>query len=295
MGDGLVNFAARLLLSGARLMPYERRVPFVGWVVSRLVAPLAGWDRRVRANLKHTCPDLPEAEIRRLIRAVPDNAGRTLIEIYSGQDFIDRVKDIPLTGPGVKILAEAHSAGMPAILVTGHFGNYDAPRAALIAKGYRLGALYRPMANPGFNAHYVAAISKIGTPVFPSERRGMGEFLRYLRSGAMAGILFDIYAESGAPVTFFGQIAPTAVSAAELALKYGAPMIPIFGVRKDNGLDFEIVVEMPIPASDLNTMTQAFNDRLEAQVRQNMGQWFWIHRRWKPERQRSLAAAKMGP
>ena len=29
-------------------------------------------------------------------------------------------------------------------------------------------------------------------------------------------------------------------------------------------------------------MTQDLNDGLEALVREHMGQWFWIHRRWKP-------------
>ncbi|MFN3208955.1 MAG: hypothetical protein ACE369_08140 [Roseovarius sp.] len=28
-------------------------------------------------------------------------------------------------------------------------------------------------------------------------------------------------------------------------------------------------------------MTREFNARLEAAVRDNMEQWFWIHRRWK--------------
>ena len=28
-------------------------------------------------------------------------------------------------------------------------------------------------------------------------------------------------------------------------------------------------------------MTQEFNNRLEAQIRAHMDQWFWIHRRWK--------------
>ena len=36
-----------------------------------------------------------------------------------------------------------------------------------------------------------------------------------------------------------------------------------------------------IAHSDPVTMTQQINDRLEAQVRQHMEQWFWIHRRWK--------------
>jgi len=160
------------------------------------------------------------------MREVPDNAGRTLIEIYSGQKFIDRVKDLPLEGPGAAALEEAHRAGRPVILVTGHFGNYDAPRAALIA------------------------------------------------AGGMTGFLVDQHMRHGAPLTFFGHKAHTALSAAEMALKYDALLVP-------NGLDFRILVDAPIPHSDPETMTQALNDSLESLVREHMGQWFWIHRRWK--------------
>lgn len=293
--DFTVNILARGLLGGALLLPYALRVRLVGWVVSRVVAPLAGWDARIRANLTHVMPDLDPAEVRRLTRAVPQNAGRTLMEIYSGAQFSDRVRDVPLSGPGATTLKAAHEAGHSVILVTGHFGNYDAPRAALIARGYRVGALYRAMSNTAFNTHYVQAISTIGNPVFPSDRKGFVDLLKFIKSGAMAGFLIDIYAEPGAPLGFFGKPAPTATSAAELALKYNAPLVPVYGIRKENGLDFEIVVEEPIPPSDPETMTQALNDSLEALVRQHMEQWFWIHRRWKPERQRDLAAAKMAP
>lgn len=295
ISDFTVNIMARGLLGGALLLPYGVRVRLVGWVVSRVVAPLAGWNGRIRANLAHVMPDLDPAEVRRLMRAVPDNAGRTLMEIYSGAQFSDRVRNVPLSGAGASALSAAHEAGQSVILVTGHFGNYDAPRAALIARGYRVGALYRPMSNTAFNAHYVQAISTIGDPVFPSDRKGFVDLLKFIKSGAMAGFLIDIYAEPGAPLGFFGKPAPTATSAAELALKYNAPLVPVYGIRKENGLDFEIVVEQPIPPSDPQTMTQALNDSLEAHVRQHMEQWFWIHRRWKPARQRDLAAAKMAP
>ena len=58
-------------------------------------------------------------------------------------------------------------------------------------------------------------------------------------------------------------------------------MVPGYATRRDNGIDFDLVVEAPIPHSDAVTMTQALNDSLEAAVRANMDQWFWIHRRWK--------------
>ncbi|HQU70330.1 MAG TPA: lysophospholipid acyltransferase family protein [Albidovulum sp.] len=279
--DRMVDRAFRALLWCALRLPYRLRVPVAGWVISRLVAPLAGYSRRVRENLALVCPDLSKAEVRRLVRAVPDNVGRTTIELYSGKDFVDRIRDLPLTGPGAAALEAAHAAGRPVILATGHFGNYDVARGALVARGYSVGGLYKPMANPLFNEHYVAAISKIGKPLFPRGPRGLSDMVRFLKSGGMLGIVMDQRMIRGIPATFFGIRALTATSAADLALKYGADLIPIYGIRRPDGLNFDIHVENPIPHSNAATMTQAVNDNLEALVRQHMEQWFWIHRRWK--------------
>ena len=41
-------------------------------------------------------------------------------------------------------------------------------------------------------------------------------------------------------------------------------------------------MQAEIPHGDPVEMTQQVNDGLEALVRAHMGQWFWIHRRWKP-------------
>ena len=278
----ITNAAFRGLIALARMLPYERRVPMAGWVVSRVVAPLAGWRKRVRDNLALTFPDMPSDEVERLVLAVPENVGRTMIEMYSGREFVDRVKDLQVTGPGAEALEKANREGRPVILATGHFGNYDVARANLIARGYNVGGLYRPMQNPLFNAHYLDTISAIGTPLFARGREGMGQMLRFLKSGGMLGILVDQHMRHGEALEFLGHPALTATSAADLALKYGADLIPVYGIRQPDGLSFEILAEAPIPHGDPLEMTQAINHSLERLVRDHMGQWFWIHRRWKP-------------
>ncbi|MBN2630746.1 MAG: lysophospholipid acyltransferase family protein [Rhodobacteraceae bacterium] len=276
--DRTIRTALWLLLA----LPYRWRVPLCGWVVARIVAPLAGWPKRIRDNLALTLPDLPVAQIHDMVDRVPDNIGRTLIEIYSGPEFIARATSLPLTGAGVAALEAAHAAGRPVILATGHFGNYDAVRAALIARGYPLGALYRPMSNPYFNAHYVRAISMIGQPVFERGRHGMAQMLRHLRAGGMLGILPDQRIGSGVKLLFFGQEALTALSAADMALKYGAELIPTYAIRQPDGLSFQITVDAPIAKASPEAMTQALNDNLEALIRKHPAQWLWVHRRWKP-------------
>jgi KDO2-lipid IV(A) lauroyltransferase len=263
-------------------LPYSWRVPLCGWIMGRIIGSLAGYDRRVRENLARILPDLPESEVRRLMRAVPNNVGRTVIEMFSGEELIARAMKHPLGGPGLSALDKAIAARRPIIVVSGHFGNHDAGRAALIRRGYPFGGLYRPMVNPWFNERYVQAISRLGTPLFPRDKRGMAAMIRFLREGGMLGLLIDQHMSHGARLSFFGHDAMTALSAAEMAIKYDALLIPIYAIRLENGLDFRIVVEEPIARGTPEEMTQALNDSLEALVRQHLDQWLWIHRRWKP-------------
>jgi len=281
------NLAIKAVIGLALLLPYTLRVRFMGWMMSSVVAPIAGWRKRVRDNLKLTLPDMPKAQVERLTRQVPNNFGRSLIEIYSGDQFKNRVKDIAFQGPGVAALADAKETGRPVILVTGHFGNYDAPRAALIARGYPVGGLYNPMSNAFFNDQYVAAISGLGTPVFERSRNGLAKMVRFLKGGGIVGMVADHYMRHGVPVDFMGHPAYTALSAAEMAIKYDALVVPIYGRRQPDGLGFDIIVDAPIPHGDPLVMTRAMNASLEKLIHENPEQWFWIHRRWKtpPEAQ----------
>ena len=288
------NAVLRAAIGLALLLPHRVRVPLFGFL-GRAAAPLAGYHRRIRENLAHVLPDLPEAEVRTLCRAVPDNALRTLIENYATRDLMATGSRTPVTGPGLPAMEAARAKGQPILFVGAHFGNYEVPRAALIARGWKVSGLYRSMENRYFNAHYVRTMEALGPPVFPRGRRGTAGLVRYLSQGGAAVLLIDQYFRQGAALDFFGKPAPTALSAAELALKYGALLVPFYGIRQPDGLRFEAVFEAPIPHSDPWTMTQAVNDSLEARVRAHMGQWFWIHRRWKPGRQARYPATRNRP
>ncbi|WP_134679345.1 lysophospholipid acyltransferase family protein [Paracoccus ravus] len=280
--DRIANGAFLAIMGLARILPYARRVPATGWFFAHVIAPVAGWRRRIRANLAKARPDLTEAEIRDLTRAVPDNAGRSLAEIYSGEEFIRRIHDAdPLCGPGLPALEQAAAEGRPVILAVAHFGNYDAMRAALTGRGWPVGALYRPMNNEAFNRHYIPAMQAIAEPMFPRGRSGLAAMLRFLKGGGWLSLGYDQFDGNGASLRFFGLPTKTVLTPAELALRYDALILPIAGIRQPDGLSFRVEVGEPIPHSDAETMMQSLNDHLEAQVRDHMEQWFWIHRRWK--------------
>ncbi|GFE50553.1 lauroyl acyltransferase [Roseobacter cerasinus] len=265
------------------LLPYRIRVPVSGWVLAHVAGPLIGYRQRVRDNLGLIFPEMPDAEKERLARAVPNQIGRTLAELFSPRDLIKTAAQTPVTGAGVAAIEDARQAGRPIILVSGHFGNYDVVRSVLIQRGYQVGGLYRAMNYRGFNDFYVSRIAQVGTPLFLRGRRGMGEMVKFLKSGNTIALLIDQHMSAGAPLKFFGHTAYTALSAAELALRYNALLVPCYGVRQPDGVSFEVVIEDPVPHGTPEDMTQALNDSLERQVCAHMEQWLWVHRRWKSQ------------
>lgn len=282
-GHFLSDAAVRGMIALALRLPYKARLKFFGGFMRRVVGPLAGYRKRALENLALVFPDMPPDARLKIANACLDNAGRSFIENYSARDFPARMANATPHGPGLQALEEARASGRAAILVTGHFGNYEATRAALVARGFDIGGLYRDMANPYFNAHYVRTMQAFGGPVFAQGRRGTAGFVRHLKDGGQLVLLFDQHVFEAPALDFLGHKANTALSAAELALRYDALLVPFYGIRQPDGISFECVLEAPIRHSDALSMTQAINDGLSARIRENPEQWFWVHRRWRAQ------------
>lgn len=295
IGDRLTDLALRGLIQGLRLIPYAKRVGLMGWVMRRLLGPMAGYRNRALTNLARIYPEMPAQKREEIADASLDNFGRTLIENYSGTELAARLHSTLPQGPGLAALQAAVAAGRPVIFVTAHIGNYEAPRHVLTRLGHSIGGIYRAMGNPWFNAHYVTTLEEVSGPVF-ERGRGTAGFVRHLRKGGLAAILFDVHDTNGTPLPFLGETAMTSTSAAELALRYKADVIPYFGIRRANGLDFDIHLEAPIPHGEPLEMMAAMTARLEAHIAATPGQWFWVHRRWKPQkaRRKRVAEAQSG-
>lgn len=283
-GHYVSNLAIVGVIRLALLLPYRLRIPFIGKMVERVIGPLAGYRRSALNNLALVWPDMPDQKRAQIAARCLNNVGRTFIENYSAEDFPERMASNTLTGEGVAPLNAAVAANRPVILVTGHYGNYEAVRATLVAQGLNIGGLYRDMKNPYFNAHYVKTMEAFGGPVFPQGRRGTAGFVRHLKEGGQLVLLFDQHVFGAPSFDFLGHPANTATSAADLALRYNALLIPFYGIRQPDGLTFETVLEAPVPPTDATTMTQAITDSLAARVKTDPTQWFWVHRRWRPKK-----------
>lgn len=279
------NYLAAKLIQAVllllRALPYRQRIALGGIFFERVVSPLSGNHKRIMANLDLIVPDMPKAEKECIARGVPNNIGRTLTELFFPDEFLEVIKDAPVYGPGLDALIQARKAGRSVILVSGHIGNYDVIRGNVVRLGYPIGSLYKPMRNGYFNDYYLASISKIGAPMFPTIGKGMGEMTRHLRQGGMIALMMDQHMKTGEPLNFMGKIAYTPISAPKMALKYDAVLLPCFSTRAPDGIHHVMHMEAPIEHGDPLVMAQKMNDLLERHVWENMDQWLWTHRRWK--------------
>lgn len=278
--DWMTDAMFRGIIAALMKLPYEKRVPAMGRIMARALAPLAGYQKRAETHLALIYPDMPASDRKAIARACCDNFGRTIIENYSWPELGKRMAQVTPGGAGLDALQEAAAQNRPVIFATGHFGNHEAARHLLTAKDYTVGGFYRPMNNPFFNAHYVDTMSAWGGPVFAKGKQGTLGFVRHLRGGGMGTIFIDVAAREEV-LPFLGHPARTSLSAAKMALRLDALILPYFAIRQADGLSFKVEVEAPIPHGDPRDMTLEMNARLEEQITRNPAQWFWVHRRWK--------------
>jgi KDO2-lipid IV(A) lauroyltransferase len=274
----LQGAALRVLLALISGLSMPRRRAVVGAVTTLLARwpPLA---RRAGENLALVWPDRPESERRAIARAAARNAGRTLTGIWFNADLAREVAGLPAEGPGLETLRAARAAGKGAVIVSGHFGQWEVIRHVLRREGLETGALYRPNNNPHYEPIFRAGIERGGQPIVPRGREGMRDLIRHLRGGGFMAILMDQDVRGGPLLPFLGVPARTSLSAAELALRYDVPLVPAFAPWE--GGRPRVVIEAPIPRSDPETMMLDFNGRLGSWVERHPSQWHWLHRRWK--------------
>jgi len=261
------------------------------WLFSLWFAHVAAWftgqRRRIRANLDRVLDDLPARERRRIARASARTIGRVYAEMASPLGLIRAVGTPPLEGPGVAALRAAEAEGRACIFASAHLANHFACIVALKANGIEAGILYREVGNRLKNRMYNRAMTRFDQPLLRLGRRQDKRYQRnlaklsgFLRQGRHVGLLLDQRIRDGARLRFFGRRAWTSVAIADLALRHGAVMIPSRAIRQPDGISFRFWMDAPIPPTTPERMMQAYNDLVEAWIREHPEQWFWDIRRW---------------
>ncbi len=280
----LEYFPVLALLSIARLIPFRIRGKVFAAIGGFAVSNLSGARKRVVNGLSRVFPELAPEEVKRITRDVGRNTAQTLSEILMNSDYKKRRHLFTATGPGLAVLEQARDAGKGAIIVSAHFGQWEAIRHHLAMNDMETGAVYRENNNPLYERRFRHAIEQGGSPIVARSPKGNMKMVRHLRSGGFFALLVDQKYLVGKLVPFMGVDAMTTTAPAELALRYDLPLVPAFATRQANGMDIVIEYEEPIKPSDVMKMTTDINERIGDRIKKNPEQWYWLHNRWQLNR-----------
>jgi KDO2-lipid IV(A) lauroyltransferase len=238
-------------------------------------------------NLTAAFPTRSSKEHRAIARAVFAHFGSLLTELlrFSGLSREEMLASIEIEGE--ERSHQAFAQGKGAIFITGHFGYWELQALAHALRNPPTTMVVRALDNPKLNRWLEDLRTSTGNTVIP-RRGGLRRIMRALADNKGVAILIDqhIQTADAVVVDFFDRPAATTSAVAALALRTGAPVIPVFAVPIGDGR-YRMIYEHPVeppPATNPNAVqefTQRCTDVLEMYVRRYPHLWLWMHRRWR--------------
>ncbi len=270
-----------------RLLPVDA-ASAIGGRLLKVLGPLTGTHRTAERNLRIAFPEMPEPERRRLLTAQWENVGRLFAEFPLTDRLTPASGRVEIVG-GERLQALA-AEGRPAVLISGHFSNWEIMAAVIVHLGVRCQITYRAANNPYVDRRIIEGRRRYGVQLLaPKGGDGSREILDAMKRGESVAFLNDQKFNGGIPGPFFGATVHTAPGPTRMAIRFDAPMIPM-SVQRTRGARFRVIVHEPIAvpktgdrSADIEAGVRAVNAFMEARVRERPEEWFWVHKRWPAE------------
>lgn len=238
-------------------------------------------------QLSDIFPEFDYAAKQKIIRNVYRNMALNVVDI-----FLTRDEDLfnNCRFENTQFVEEALQRKKGVLLITGHFGNWEAPCRILPMKGYGLAMITKKQRNRLFDKFTNDIRERQGGNIIDMKNALKG-VLEHTGHNDLIGILIDQDAgKRGVLADFLGKPASNWKGTAKIALRFQIPIVPGFVIRnKDNSLTFcfEKMIDpggMRDNQENIMLLIKKMNKALEDKIRQYPEQWFWVHKRWKGSR-----------
>jgi KDO2-lipid IV(A) lauroyltransferase len=269
---------ARTLFAMLRLLPTQT-ASALGGALARAIGPLTSANRVAARNMARALPGLSAEARAKHLTAAWDNFGRTMAE-YALLHRFDRTREDRVTVSGQEQLAAL--GDKPVLLFCAHLANWEVIPLALSGHTKPLTIVYRAANNPKVDALIARARAPYIADMVAKGAAGAREIVKALKAGGHVIMVVDQKLNTGLAVPFFGREAFTAPAVVSFAMRYRCPVFPV-RTRRLADCRYEVTIEPPLHFAadgDLRTGLIAVNQRLEACIAAEPGQWLWMHRRW---------------
>jgi len=277
----------RLVAGVIRLLPMTT-VRACGGALGRAVYFVDGFHRRIAlTNLAQAFPTRSSSEQRAVARAMFAHFGRLLLELIKFGALSDAQMLARIDSDGEERVQQAYQHGRGVLFFTGHFGYWEMQAIAQPLRARPVSVLARPLDNPHLHHMLEQIRTRTGNSVI--YRQGaIRKVMRELAANRGVALLIDqhLHSADAVYVDFFNRPAATTSALAALALRTGAPVIPVFALPLPGGR-YRFVYERPVPPpredspDAVREFTQRCTDVLEMYVRRDPSLWLWMHRRWR--------------
>ncbi|MCK4807676.1 MAG: hypothetical protein KAT09_08510 [Candidatus Aegiribacteria sp.] len=241
----------------------------------------------VMMNLRQAFPDRTSRELNRIGLHSYMNSGRFMLEFARqnrmGEDYIS--KHVTVEDPEALDVLKALSG---AIIITGHFGNWE---LFGIVNRYKLGDvafLVGRQSNSLVDGYINGMRSIHGIELYNRKSAVKGVLKSMKRGGYVCWLSDQDAGDSGVVVDFFGYPASTPRGAAAFSVKLGVPVVPALLVREGKGPNHRFVIGKPVfpdrnlsPEEAERKVTQQYTRQLENMITRKPELYWWAHRRWK--------------
>lgn len=278
-----------LLAVFVRTMPRIFSLKFGGWLGLLSYWLLPNRRRLADENMRLALPELSASERKLKVRQVFVHNGTSGIEMLrlnmfrTDNDDLDRYFEFV----GTKNITEAYAMGRGVLFLTGHLGFWEVGNFSMPTQGFPFDVVAKPMKNRLTDRYINDMRETYGARVLDS-KKGARRILKSLQDGRGVAILLDqhIRPPGSVPVDFFGRKAYTTTAITNMAMKYQIPVVPTF-VQRLPDFRYRITSEPMMMLENgkgselIMKNTQMLTDKIEAAIRKDVTQWFWMHKRWR--------------
>jgi len=257
---------------------------FIGGKLIELIGPMFRSKTIIHKNIKNAFPEINQQQLNKLKSSMWNNYGRVFAEYMFMKEFRNGNLSKNIFIEGEEILKKIKEDNQKVIFISGHFSNFELMAMQIDKLELKIAAIYRPLNNSFLNP----IMEKIRKKYICKNqiKKGIGglkELIKLNNEGCSTALMIDQRVSEGIKSNFFGKKAFTTTIPAQLAKKFGLPVVPIF-IERIGNLKFKMKVFDPINFSkddSVENITSRLNKILENMILNSPYEWIWTHNRWK--------------
>ncbi len=261
------SMARGLAFAAARTSPESRRI--------------------VARHLNRVRGDQPNRLLReRDIQKVFDSYARYWLDVFRLPDMSDEAVSREFKVEGYENISDALEGDTAPIIGLPHLGSWEWATRWLTARDHKVAAVVEDLDSPGLSEWFRDFRESMGVNVIPLDRSAGNKVAVALKHGELTCLVCDRdLSGTGVEVEFFGEVTRLPGGPALMALRTGAPLIPMAIYIEGRGV--RAVIREPLDTTrrgrlrdDVTRITQDLARELEILIRRDPYQWHLLQPNW---------------